>query len=335
MIRECLRGIAPFAVTLAVMPAIAPAWAADAFEPLDIKPGLWQITLTVRTSGLLPIPPDVLATLTPEERARIEAKSKKSAAEGPRISVKKSCLDEKELHQPLMLAFGGKSQGCRQTVTNASRTGQEIHVDCGEDASHGGGTVRIEAMDPENVKVSSSWSATEGDHTMTMRSTATLKWLGAVCELDSPAAPKAAAPQATPPPAVPKAAAPPATPPPAVPKAIPPPAAAAIPGTADASYYYKLGIEQAGKNDFWGALRSLNRAVELDPKRATSYNARGYVYLRLQSFANAIVEFSNAIRLRPDYANAYRNRAIARRRSGDPEGATADDRKAAEYENRH
>jgi tetratricopeptide (TPR) repeat protein len=320
VIRECLLGIAWFAAT----PAAAPVWAADAIEALDIKPGLWQITLVVRTSGLPPMPPDVLAKLTPEERARIEAKAKERLAEGPRITVKRSCLDEKELHQPLLLTFGGESQGCRQTVTNASRTRQEIRVDCGKGAPHGGGTIRIEAMDPENVKVSSSWSATDGARTTTMSSTATLKWLGADCALNLPAAP-----QGTPPPAVPKA-----TPLPAVPKATPPPAAAAIPATADAGYYYKLGREQADRNDLWGALRSLNRAVELDPQRATSYNARGYVYLRLHNFANAIVEFSSAIRLRPDYANAYRNRAIARQHVGDEKGAAEDNRKAAELENR-
>jgi len=142
-------------------------------------------------------------------------------------------------------------------------------------------------------------------------STATLKWLGPACGLDLPAAPPAAAPKAT-----------------------PPQADAAVPANADAGYYYKLGQEQAGRNDFWGALRSLNRAIELDPERALSYNARGYVYLRLQSFANAIVEFSSAIRLRPDYANAYRNRAIARQHLGDEKGAAADNQTAAELEKR-
>jgi hypothetical protein len=311
VIRQSLLGIASFAITLAIGCAIAPAWSADAIEPLDIKPGLWQITLIVRTSGLPPIPPDVAAKLTPEERARIDAKAREKAAEGPRISVKKSCLDEKELLQPLMLTFGGGGQGCRQMVTNASRKRQEIRVDCGTGAAHGGGTVLIEAMDQENAKVSSSWFAADGARTMKVSSTATLKWLGAACGLDLPAAPPAAAPKAT-----------------------PPQADAAVPANAGAGYYYKLGQEQAGRNDFWGALRSLNRAIELDPERALSYNARGYVYLRLQSFANAIVEFSSAIRLRPDYANAYRNRAIARQHLGDEKGAAADNQTAAELEKR-
>lgn len=312
MIRKYLLALAWIGATLAA----APVWAAGAIEPLDIKPGLWQITLTVRTRGLPPIPPDVLAKLKPEERARIDAQAKAKAAEGPLISVKKRCLREKELQQPLLPEFGAEGQGCRQTVTSASRRGQDIRVDCGKDAEHGGGAVRIEAIDPENVKVTSSWTLTDGARTLRMSSTATLKWLGAICELDLPAAPQVATQPTAP---VARAQAPPAA---AAPSATPPP--------ADAGYYYRLGKEQAERNDFWGALRSLNRALEIDPQSALAYNARGYVYLRLQSFANAVVEFSNAIRLRPDYANAYQNRAIARRRLGDKEGAAEDDRKAAE-----
>jgi Flp pilus assembly protein TadD len=55
----------------------------------------------------------------------------------------------------------------------------------------------------------------------------------------------------------------------------------------------------------------------------------------LHSFANAIVEFSSAIRLRPNYTNAYQNRAIARRHLGDEEGAAEDDRRAAELAKSH
>ena len=304
MTKECLLGVAWLGGTLAA----TPVWAAAATEPLDIKTGLWQITLTVRTSGLPPIPPDVIAKLKPEERVSIDAQTKEKMAEGPRISVKKRCLREQELHQPLLPAFGGEGQGCRQTIASASRAGQEIRVDCAKGGERGGGTIRIAAIDPENVKVTSSWSMTDGARTLQMSSTATLKWLGAGCELDLPAQPQGATPPAPPAAVATSAAAPP----------------------EDAGYYYKLGKEQANRNDFWGALRSLNRAIELDPQSAPSYNARGYAYLRLHSFANAIVEFSSAIRLRPNYTNAYQNRAIARRHLGDEEGAAEDDRRAAE-----
>ena len=176
MITKFLLGLAFFAVT--------PAWAADAMQPLDIKPGLWEITLTVRTSGPPPLPPELLAGLSPEERARIETKAKERAAAGPRTTVKRSCLDDQERQQPFILTFGGEDQGCRQTIVNASRNRQEVRVECGRGLSKGGGTYRIEAIDPENVKVSSDWSATDGSRAMKTSSTATLKWLGEICEVE-------------------------------------------------------------------------------------------------------------------------------------------------------
>ena len=63
---------------------------------------------------------------------------------------------------------------------------------------------------------------------------------------------------------------------------------------------------------------------------ATAYNARGYAWLRLRQFAKASEDFSAAIRLNPKYANAYRNRAVARKLSGDAKGVkrTEDERLA-------
>jgi hypothetical protein len=300
VITESWLGIVLFAVTA--------AWAADPIPPLDIKPGLWEVTLTVQTSG--------------PERVGNQANANKPAVEEPRITVISSCLEDQDLPQSLMFALGSEKQGCRQAIVSGSRSKREIRLDCGAGLSQRRGTYRIEAADPQNMQVSANWSAADGSHTI---STATLRWLGALCDFDFPGTPKAAAPASKAPAMAPPAMAPKA---PALP-------AAGIPATPDAAYYYKLGREQVDRNEFWEALRSLNRAIELDPQRATSYNARGYVYLRLKTFANAELEFSDAIRLRPDYANAYRNRAIARRYLGDKEGAEADNRKAEELETRH
>lgn len=104
--------------------------------------------------------------------------------------------------------------------------------------------------------------------------------------------------------------------------------------TADARKYDKLGREQNSHNNFEEAVRLLDRAIAIDPRLASSYNARGYARLRLHDFASAAMDFSAAIRLRADYVNAYHNRAVARRRLGDKIGAAEDDHKAAELGNR-
>lgn len=283
--------------------AAPPTPAAGAIAPLDIRLGLWEITLTVKIDNPPPLPPQVLAKLTPEQRARIESKARQRDLERAQTTVKSSCLGDKERHQPSLFAFG-EAPGCHQTVLNASRTRQEIQVDCGPGLSKGGGTFRIEAIDPENVKVSSDWFATDGSRTLRSSSSATLRWLGASCELGPPASPQAA-----------NVPAPPGTP------------------AMDAGYFYTQGRQQAARNDLQEALRSLNRAIELDPRRATAYNARGYAYLRLQDYAHADADFSEAIRLRPGYPNALQNRAVARRHLGEGERAAADDRSAAALKN--
>ena len=59
-------------VVVLIITASAGLWAADRYQPLDVKTGLWEVTTTVSTSGQMPIPPDLLAKLTPEQRAKFE-----------------------------------------------------------------------------------------------------------------------------------------------------------------------------------------------------------------------------------------------------------------------
>ena len=53
--------------------------------------------------------------------------------------------------------------------------------------------------------------------------------------------------------------------------------------------------------------------------------------MRLKHFAGAIADFDNAIRLDPNYVNAYQNRAAARSGLGDKAGSDADLEKSREF----
>ena len=51
--------------------------AAQSLEPLHIKTGLWEVS--IKMNGTIPIPPEALAKMPPEQRAKIEERLKSRA----------------------------------------------------------------------------------------------------------------------------------------------------------------------------------------------------------------------------------------------------------------
>lgn len=161
-----------------VMLSSVAVWAADKFQPLNVKTGLWETTSTRTTSGEMPIPAEVLARLTPEQRAKMEAKMKANSAERTKTTTSKSCMTKEKLEKA---PFSDEQKECTRTIVTSTSSKAEVGFVCDKEDTKINGTINIEALNPENVKGASHVTITGGGHTMSTSGTFTSKWLGSAC----------------------------------------------------------------------------------------------------------------------------------------------------------
>ena len=150
-------------------------------DTLNVKPGQWEATSTVQTSGLPPIPPEVLEKMTPEQRQMMEQRMK--CNQTPRTTTGKSCITKEQIEKGFDV--GDSDQSCTRTVVSSTSSKQEIKIECTRGNNKTTGVIRIEASSSESVKGSGQMSVTANGHTMNMNNTFSAKWLGPVCEKDS------------------------------------------------------------------------------------------------------------------------------------------------------
>jgi tetratricopeptide (TPR) repeat protein len=82
--------------------------------------------------------------------------------------------------------------------------------------------------------------------------------------------------------------------------------------------------------DNQGAIADFNAALKINPNYAEAYNNRGFARYKLRDNQGAIADYNAALKINPNYALAYNNRGNARYDLGDKEGAIVDLQKAAE-----
>jgi len=161
-----------------VMLSSVTVWAADKLQPLNVKTGLWETTTTRITSGEMPIPPEFLARLTPEQRAKMEARMKANSAEKTKTNTSKSCMTKEKLEKA---PFSDEQKDCTRTIVTSTSNKAEVRFTCEKADTMVNGTINIEALDPENVKGSGNTTMTGGGHTMNTSRAFTSKWLGTDC----------------------------------------------------------------------------------------------------------------------------------------------------------
>lgn len=92
----------------------------------------------------------------------------------------------------------------------------------------------------------------------------------------------------------------------------------------------RTGVAKFNKEDYQGALVDYTKAIELDPNFVIAYYNRGRAYYDLVSYDLAIADYFKAIALDPNFAPAYHSRGFAYQQKGDKQIAIEDLKKAAE-----
>lgn len=154
-------------------------WAADTVHPLDVKLGLWETTVVSERNGAPPIPPDMLAKLSPEQKARMEAMMKQRQAEGPKTHTIKKCMTKEDLNKSEFM--GKEDPECTRTIVSSTSRKLEGKVECTRAGEKQSGTFTIEAVDSSTVKGDVHMVLSSGANTMTANSHFTSKWVGPSC----------------------------------------------------------------------------------------------------------------------------------------------------------
>jgi tetratricopeptide (TPR) repeat protein len=90
------------------------------------------------------------------------------------------------------------------------------------------------------------------------------------------------------------------------------------------------GVEYYYHSQFKKAFKLFNQAVDEDADNFEAWFWIGNYYENFRKHEKAIEAYSKAIQINPRYADAFANRALAKKRLGDKQGACADWHKAAE-----
>ncbi len=147
-------------------------------SPLDVRLGLWENGVTTESSGM---PPIDTSSLSPEQKARIEALIKRRQAQGPRTRTVKSCMTKEKLAREPFSGMEDSSAKCTTHMVSQSRTRWEGKTVCTRGARTTEIEMNVTAESRERVKGTSTVKISDGRHTLISHGSYSAKWLGPDC----------------------------------------------------------------------------------------------------------------------------------------------------------
>lgn len=130
-----------------IIPQMASCALADSF---NAKPGAWEMTTTTLVTSM-PVPPDVLAKMPPEQRAKFEAAMQARAGQ-TKPHVGTSCVTQKELDQDRMFKSDGEDQ-CTKKIISKSANRLVLEKTCPAPRASTS-QMTMEAKTPESIVAS-------------------------------------------------------------------------------------------------------------------------------------------------------------------------------------
>jgi tetratricopeptide (TPR) repeat protein len=91
-----------------------------------------------------------------------------------------------------------------------------------------------------------------------------------------------------------------------------------------ALYLYRRGLVSSEMNKHEQALQDLSKAVADDAANSDVWYERGIEYEATEKWKDAEADFTKVISMRPNYAPAFKHRALVRAKAGDTAGALED-----------
>jgi hypothetical protein len=132
-------------------------FAANSYQPLNVKPGLWHVTGTNQFMG------------------------------NPVKTDYKKCITAKDLNSNPWT--NGPEEKCTWSVVTSTGTDMEVKgTSCEAGREYGMNTnvdLKLHAVDTENVKASLQGASTGNGQTVNVNGTFTGKWMGSSCSADS------------------------------------------------------------------------------------------------------------------------------------------------------